>query len=71
MADSNAHTLFVPIVRLQRCYPEQTDERWAGKRKRKRKKQRRQNVEERCPTIPRRDGPVTRAMSRRLEACVC
>ena len=60
-------SIFVAIDRLRRCYPEQSDAAWTG-RKRKAVKRRRKVTNRQNPGttnhIERKDGPVTRSMTR-------
>ena len=64
-------SIFVAIDRIRKCYPEQSNVTWTG-RKRKSTKQSRKNVEseksEHVPDGVRTVGPVTRSMSRKASA---
>ena len=67
LADSiDDPSIFVALDRLRPCYPEIPDTSWTGRRKtRKRKSER--SPTSRAPPEPRTTGPVTRAMSHRLQ----
>ena len=64
-------SIFVAIDRIRKCYPEQSNVTWTG-RKRKSTKQSRKNVEskksEHVPDGVRTVGPVTQSMSRKASA---
>ena len=65
-------TLFVAISRLRRCYPElPVDVSWTGRKKKSKRKSRSGRVPQRSKlrteTVPRREGPVTRSMTRDMD----
>ena len=62
-------SIFVALERLRKCYPEQSNATWIG-RKRTSSKKNRRSVESRksehVPDQVRTDGPITRSMTRNL-----
>ena len=61
-------TIFVAIDRLRKCYPEQPNDCWLGKKKIPKKKARPSNSEPAVgpPQEPPRRGPVTRSMKKHV-----
>ena len=62
-------SIFVALDRLRHCYPEIPDTSWTGRRKTRKRKSKHaaNNSTSRAPPEPRTTGPVTRAMTRRLQ----
>ena len=61
-------SIFVAVSRLRRCYPEQPDASWTGRRKSKRPRRtctRRLGVPPCSPAVQRTPGPVTRSMAKK------
>ena len=55
--------IFVAIDRLRKCYPEQSDVTWTGRKRKSGKKNRKSVHSEKLPDRVR-TGPVTRSMTR-------
>ena len=69
----NDPTLFVTISRLRKCYPEiPVDASWTGRIKKTKRKRRSGQVQKQSDSqtkpLSRRDGPVTRSMTKAAQA---